>query len=397
MESRDPASPKATHAHAQHGHEGYSPFGAYFRDSGYSLMGSSPSIIHAPLAKRHSPVTQAFSVMPTPNPNSDPSPNLNSSPSPGASSVVPNLNPNAIPNPNSAAVAWGGEPGGPSPTSALMASLVERSSSETVKRKRGRPRKYTKDENGVTVSIDNSPLPATSAKKKGKLSAKKAQLLALGSAGQNFTPHVLTVNAGEDVSTKIITFTSQGPWAVCILSANGAISNATLRHSGVSGGAVTYEGRFEILSLSGSFLLTENAGTRSRTGGLSVSLAGPDGRVIGGGVAGLLMAASPVQVVVGTFFNESRKSVGSSEAASGSKPSGWPPLRTPPSIPMMQNVRMEVVDSMQNHMLGTTGGGGVQPRVFQNVPLQAVDCFGSHFDGDARGDTDPESPSPRGH
>lgn len=56
------------------------------------------------------------------------------------------------------------------------------------------------------------------------------------------------------------------------------------------------QGRFEILSLSGSFLLTENAGTRSRTGGLSVSLAGPDGRVIGGGVAGLLMAASPVQV-----------------------------------------------------------------------------------------------------
>lgn len=45
----------------------------------------------------------------------------------------------------------------------------------------------------------------------------------------------------QDVSTKIITFTSQGPWAVCILSANGAISNATLRHAGVSGGAVTYE------------------------------------------------------------------------------------------------------------------------------------------------------------
>lgn len=58
------------------------------------------------------------------------------------------------------------------------------------------------------------------------------------------------------------------------------------------------QGRFEILSLSGSFLLTESSGTRSRTGGLSVSLAGPDGRVIGGGVAGLLMAASPVQVKI---------------------------------------------------------------------------------------------------
>jgi hypothetical protein len=56
------------------------------------------------------------------------------------------------------------------------------------------------------------------------------------------------------------------------------------------------QGRFEILSLSGSFLLSENAGQRSRTGGLSVSLSGPDGRVLGGGVAGLLTAASPVQV-----------------------------------------------------------------------------------------------------
>ncbi|KAI5055776.1 hypothetical protein GOP47_0029297 [Adiantum capillus-veneris] len=221
----------------------------------------------------------------------------------------------------------------------------------------------------------------------------KTLMMATGAAGQNFTPHVLTINAGEDVSTKIITFTSHGPWAVCVLSANGAISNATLRHAGVSGGAVTYEGRFEILSLSGSFLLIENAGTRSRTGGLSVSLAGPDGRVIGGGVAGLLMAASPVQVVVGTFFTEIRKPLVIGEEA---KPVGFTLARTPPPAPMIQQVRMEVVDSMQDHMLGHSGDGEVQPRAFQNVPLQAIDCFGSHFDGDTRGDTDPESASPGG-
>lgn len=58
------------------------------------------------------------------------------------------------------------------------------------------------------------------------------------------------------------------------------------------------QGRFEILSLSGSFAISENGGVRSRTGGISVSLAGPDGRVVGGGVAGLLLAASPIQVTV---------------------------------------------------------------------------------------------------
>ena len=41
---------------------------------------------------------------------------------------------------------------------------------------------------------------------------------------------------------------------------------------------------------------TDNQGTRSRSGGMSVSLSSPDGRIVGGGVAGLLVAAGPVQV-----------------------------------------------------------------------------------------------------
>ncbi|XP_062165450.1 AT-hook motif nuclear-localized protein 10 [Alnus glutinosa] len=212
------------------------------------------------------------------------------------------------------------------------------SGGETVKRKRGRPRKYGPDgamalgltpaPQSVTVNQSGGvfssppPLPSvptppsggpaspTSFKKaRGRPpgSSKKQQLEALGSAGVGFTPHVITVKAGEDVSSKIMSFSQHGPRAVCILSANGAISNVTLRQPATSGGTVTYEGRFEILSLSGSFLLSENGGQRSRTGGLSVSLSGPDGRVLGGGVAGLLTAASPVQVVVGSFIADGRK------------------------------------------------------------------------------------------
>ena len=59
---------------------------------------------------------------------------------------------------------------------------------------------------------------------------------------------------------------------------------------------LSLQGRFEILSLSGSFMPNDSGGTRSRSGGMSVSLASPDGRVVGGGVAGLLVAAGPVQV-----------------------------------------------------------------------------------------------------
>ena len=56
------------------------------------------------------------------------------------------------------------------------------------------------------------------------------------------------------------------------------------------------QGRFEILSLTGSFMPAESGGMRNRSGGMSVSLASPDGRVVGGGVAGLLVAAGPGQV-----------------------------------------------------------------------------------------------------
>ncbi|CAL5331971.1 unnamed protein product [Camellia sinensis] len=74
-----------------------------------------------------------------------------------------------------------------------------------------------------------------------------------------------------------------GPRAVCILSANGGMSNVTLRQVATSGGTATYE---------------RLVGQRSRTGGLSVTLARPDGCVLGGCVAGLLTAATPVQMSV---------------------------------------------------------------------------------------------------
>ncbi|XP_010523622.1 PREDICTED: AT-hook motif nuclear-localized protein 10 isoform X2 [Tarenaya hassleriana] len=205
--------------------------------------------------------------------------------------------------------------------------------SEPVKRKRGRPRKYGPD-SGMSLALvpgavscpsgrsaGDGGLPSPPAASSGGAttpmfkkargrppgSGKKHQLQALGSTGLGFTPHVINVKAGEDVSSKIMAFSQHGPRAVCVLSANGSISNVTLRQPATSGGTVTYEGRFEILSLSGSFLLMENGGHRSRTGGLSVSLSGPDGRVLGGCVAGLLVAASPVQVVVGSFISDGRK------------------------------------------------------------------------------------------
>lgn len=190
---------------------------------------------------------------------------------------------------------------------------------ETMKKKRGRPRKYGPEGSlalTVTPLSTLSPSPSLPPQKRGRGrppgSGKNQQLAALGelmlgSIGAGFTPHAITIATGEDIASRIMSFSQQGPRGICILSANGAVSCVTLRQPSISGGIVTYEGRFEILSLSGSFLLTDFGGARSRTGGLSVSLAGPDGRVVGGSIAGVLMAASPVQVIVGSFMCNSKK------------------------------------------------------------------------------------------
>ncbi|KAJ8531302.1 hypothetical protein K7X08_026736 [Anisodus acutangulus] len=204
--------------------------------------------------------------------------------------------------------------------------------STEVKKKRGRPKKYRPDGSlntalspmPISASIplsgdfsgwkNSGSLPVELCKKKQKFEiANPVERVAYSaganisphvaySVGANFTPHVITVNAGEDVAMKIISFAQQGSRAICVLAANGAISNVTLGQPNSSGGTLTYEGRFEILSLTGSYMSSDNGVTKSRSGGMSVSLSGPDGRVIGGGLAGMLMAAGPIQVVIGSFI-----------------------------------------------------------------------------------------------
>lgn len=208
---------------------------------------------------------------------------------------------------------------------------------EQAKKKRGRPRKYASDGNialGLAPTIspvnhqssDNAPSSEPQPKRnRGRPPGSgKKQLDALGGSGVGFTPHVIMVKAGEDIASKILAFSQQGPRTVIILSANGAISNVTLRQATISGGTVTYEGRFEIISLSGSVWLSESGGNRNRSCVLCVSLAGPDGRVLGGGVAGMLVAATPVQVIVGSFIADGKKPKPKKLTSPSSAPSSAP-------------------------------------------------------------------------
>ncbi|XP_010413429.1 PREDICTED: AT-hook motif nuclear-localized protein 11 [Camelina sativa] len=224
-------------------------------------------------------------------------------------------NPN--PNPGGGSTGFVSPPlqveSSPADSSATVGAAVAPppSGDTSVKRKRGRPRKYGQD---GSVSLALSPSvsnvsPNSSKRGRGRPpgSGRKHRQSSIGdmmpsSSGMSFTPHVIVVSVGEDIASKVISFSHQGPRAICVLSASGAVSTATLLQPPPSHGTITYEGRFELISLSTSYLNTTDNDYPNRTGSLAVSLASPDGRVIGGGIGGPLIAASSVQVIVGSFI-----------------------------------------------------------------------------------------------
>ncbi|CAN1333099.1 AT-hook motif nuclear-localized protein 1 [Linum perenne] len=219
------------------------------------------------------------------------------------------------------------------PHLAAAAAAAAATSSMPPKKKRGRPRKYNPDGglggNGLSPTPISTTPPARppaidfSAQKRprAKQESKKNEPAAANYAnppmnvpmmnvpmmnnwssfpiGDNFTGHTIHVEKGQDISARIISFCQRGRRNICILSATGLISTVTLRLLGSY--THTYSGQFELVLLSGSFTPAKNEGPTSKTGGMSIMFARPDGGIVGGGVAGVLVAATRVQVMLGSF------------------------------------------------------------------------------------------------
>ncbi|KAL5076846.1 hypothetical protein RYX36_015830 [Vicia faba] len=112
--------------------------------------------------------------------------------------------------------------------------------------------------------------------------------------------HVLEIGSGSDVAESIAGFANRRHRGVSVLSGSGIVTNVTLRQPAAPGGVITLHGRFEILSLSGAFLPSPSPPGAT---GLTVYLAGGQGQVVGGAVAGSLVASGPVMVIAATFAN----------------------------------------------------------------------------------------------
>ncbi|KAL9341750.1 hypothetical protein Peur_065075 [Populus x canadensis] len=278
---------------------------------------------------------------------------------------------------------------GPSTTATVTGgggAPVEAAAAAAAKRKRGRPRKYGTPEQALAAKKTASSNSAAAYREKKEhqagssstissfsaYSSKKSQHASLGNAGHGFTPHVITVAEGEDVTQKIMHFLQQSMREMCILSASGSILSASLSQPATSGGNISYEGRYEIISLCGSYVRTEMGG---RAGGLSVCLSDTSGQIIGGGVGGPLKAAGPVQVIVGTFMLDNKKGGSGKGDASGSKlPS--PVGASVPSFGFRSPIESSLMNPARANDDHPTIGGNpftMQPTSMHLTPTRPMD------------------------
>ncbi|XP_074576277.1 AT-hook motif nuclear-localized protein 28-like [Curcuma longa] len=122
-------------------------------------------------------------------------------------------------------------------------------------------------------------------------------------------PHVLEIPSGHDVVDSLAGFSRRRNLGVSVLSGTGAVANVTLRQPPLGGAAsvstISFRGHFEILSISATFLPPAMAALSSASGAsgglISISLAGPQGQVVGGIVAGPLVTAGTVVIVAAAF------------------------------------------------------------------------------------------------
>lgn len=135
----------------------------------------------------------------------------------------------------------------------------------------------------------------------GSKNKPKSPVVVTKESPNSLQSHVLEIATGADVAESLNAFARRRGRGVSVLSGSGLVTNVTLRQPAASGGVVSLRGQFEILSMCGAFLPT--SGSPAAAAGLTIYLAGAQGQVVGGGVAGPLIASGPVIVIAATFCN----------------------------------------------------------------------------------------------
>ncbi|CAF1871731.1 BnaC04g48590D [Brassica napus] len=134
----------------------------------------------------------------------------------------------------------------------------------------------------------------------GSKNKPKPPIIVTQDSPNSLRAHALEISSRNDICETLSDFARRKQRGICILSANGCVTNVTLRQPASSGAIVTLHEHFEILSLLGSILPPPSPVGIT---GLTIYLAGPQGQVVGGGVVGGLIASGPVVLMVASFMN----------------------------------------------------------------------------------------------
>ncbi|KAL1829967.1 hypothetical protein DCAR_0209359 [Daucus carota subsp. sativus] len=148
----------------------------------------------------------------------------------------------------------------------------------------------------------------------GSKNKPKPPVIITRESANTLRAHILEVSNGCDIFESVATYARKRQRGICILSGSGTVTNVSIRQPAAAGSVLTLQGRFEILSLSGSFLPPPAPpGATS----LTIFLAGGQGQVVGGSVVGELTAAGPVIVIASSFTNVAYERLPLEEEESG--------------------------------------------------------------------------------
>lgn len=163
---------------------------------------------------------------------------------------------------------------------------------------------------GATIEVVRRPR----GRPPGSKNKPKPPVVITRDAEPAMSPYILELPGGVDIIDSTTRFCRKRNMGLCILNGSGTVSNVTLRQPSTTPGAtVTFHGRFDILSISAT-VVGPNAGfpslgsilmTNGIANGFTISLAGPQGQVVGGAVAGPLLSAGTVYLIAATFTNPS--------------------------------------------------------------------------------------------
>ncbi|WOL19250.1 hypothetical protein Cni_G28048 [Canna indica] len=196
----------------------------------------------------------------------------------------------------------------------------------------------------------------------GSKNKPKPPIIITQNSANTLQSHLMEIAGGCDICESVAAFARRRQRGVCVLSGAGAVANVALRQPASAGAVVALQGRFEILSLSGSFLPPPAPPAAT---GLAVYLAGGEGQVVGGSVAGPLIASGPVVVMAASFGNVAYERL-PLEEDEGVQVQG-PPLGSPPGMVAQQQLHQPPVD--------------VNGALFHGLPPNLLNSVGMPGDG----------------